>query len=144
MGWKFERITNAKKPLDRDGESHENTPTHADVAEGMDEEGEENSVDAATRIKSPAGIIDSTADDEDGVEAGKSKEQLMKTVLELGTHEDDNGQDVANNSNKSKDGDKNSIKVISKVLNNGQGDIARVSSTIEQVLCLVHLGALKI
>ena len=74
MGWKFERITNAKKPLDRDGESHENTPTHADVAEGMDEEGEENSVDAATRIKSPAGIIDSTADDEDGVEAGKSKE----------------------------------------------------------------------
>ena len=144
MWGKLQWVTNAKKPLDRDCECHENAATHTNVAEGMDEEREEEGEDAAPSIESSAGVVDSTADDEDGVIAGEGEEELVKTVLELGPHEDNNGEDVANDPDKSKDGDKNTIKVVSKVLDNGHGDIAGVWSTIQHIHTLVHLRALKI
>ena len=109
MRGELERIADAKKSLNRYCKSHEDAPAHSDITEGMDEEREEDGEDAA------ASIVDPTADNEDCVVAGQGKQELVEAVLELGAQEDNQGEDVTNDADETKDGDKNSIKVISKV-----------------------------
>ena len=82
----------------------------------MEEDGE----DATASINSSASIVDPTADNEDGVVAGQGKQELVEAVLELGAQEDNQGEDVTNDADETKDGDKNSIKVISIVEEDGQ------------------------
>ena len=115
MRGELERITDTKKSLNRYRKSHEDAPAHSDITEGVDKEREEDGKDAAASIKGSASIVDPTTDNEDSVVAGQGKQELVKAVLELGAQEDNQGEDVTNDANETKDGDKNSIKVISKV-----------------------------
>ena len=115
MRGELERITDTKKSLNRYCKSHEDAPTHSDITEGVDKEREEDGKDAAASIKGSASIVDPPTDNEDCVIAGQGKQELVKAVLKLGAQEDNQGEDVTNDADDTKDGDKNSIKVISKV-----------------------------
>ena len=126
MRGELERIADTKESLNRYCKSHEDAPAHSDITEGMDKEREEDCEDAAASIKGSASIVDPTADNEDGVVAGQGKQELVEAVLELGAQEDNQGEDVTNDANEAKDGDKNSIKVISIVEDDGHGVVSLV------------------
>ena len=85
----------------------------------MDEETEEDGEDAAS-------VVDPATDNKDGVEAGQGKQELVEAVLELGAQEDNKCEDVTNDADETKDGDKNSIKVISIVEDDGHGVVSWV------------------
>ena len=103
MRGELERIADTKKPLNRYCKSHEDAPAHSNITEGMDEEREEDGEDAAASIKGSASIVDPTTDNEDGVVAGQGKQELMETVLELRAQEDNEGKDVTNDADETKD-----------------------------------------
>ena len=124
MRGELERIADTKKSLNRYCKSHEDAPAHSDITEGVDKEREEDCKDAAASIKGSASIVDTSTDNEDGVIAGQGKQELVKAVLELGAQEDNQGEDVTNDANDTKDGDKNSIKVISIVEDDGHGVVS--------------------
>ena len=106
MRGELERIADTKKSLNRYCKSHEDAPAHSDITEGMDEETEEDGEDAAS-------VVDPATDNKDGVEAGQGKQELVEAVLELGAQEENQGEDVTNDADETKDEYKNSINIYS-------------------------------
>ena len=126
VGRELEWVADAQEPLNGYGKGREDASAHPNIAEGMDEERKEDGINAASGIKCSACIVDPATYYEDGVIAGESKEELVETVFELGTHEDNEGEDVTDDANEAKDRNKNPVKVISIVENYSLGDISWV------------------
>ena len=69
----LERIADTKEPLNGDGQGHEDTAAHSNVAERVDEEGKKDCINSTASFKCSTSVVYSTTDDEDCVIASQRK-----------------------------------------------------------------------
>ena len=79
----MQRITNAKKSLKGDGNSHEDGSTKTDVGDGIYDKGEADTVSITADFKCFESVVDSSNDDVDGIKTRQSYQELMKTILKF-------------------------------------------------------------
>jgi len=73
-------VTDAKKSLNRNGKGGEDAPAHAGVGEWVDHVGEQDGEHVAVRLEGSEGVVESSGENEEGVEAGESHEEAVEAV----------------------------------------------------------------
>ena len=74
---KLEWVADTKEPLNGDGKCHEDTATHSNVAEGVDEEGKEDCIDTTACIKCSTGVVNAPTDDKDCLIASQGEQKFV-------------------------------------------------------------------
>lgn len=79
------------------------------MREGVDDVWEQVGEVVGGGVEGGEGVADSAADNVQEVEAGQSEQEPMEQILDVLPGEDDEGQEVANESEAADDGDQDSI-----------------------------------
>ena len=134
MRRKLEWVVDIKESLNGDGKCHEDTATHSNVAEGVDEEGKEDCIDNTAST----GVVNAPTDDKDCLIASQGEQKFVETVFKFGPRQHSECEDVSNDTNEAKDGDENSTKVVLVSLYNCHCQVCNILPTIQVYRGLVR------